>query len=141
MGGVCLYCPWTCRRLWPLFIFLTAIPCGFHCSQNPPRGNQWAVGHLMGKKSIESLTELQESNPDSAYLTSSETAGVTELGRYEHLMQALMQLKNQKPIEPQTADRLLHLQGDWREEGRDKYLREMSDLLLLALKLQDSDST
>ncbi|KAL7377377.1 hypothetical protein ABVT39_026601 [Epinephelus coioides] len=101
-----------------------------------PRGNHWAVGHLMGKKSIESQPELQETNHDSDYLMSSETAGVTE-----RLIEALMQQKSQKQTVPQTADRLLRLYSRWREEDRDKYLREMSDLLLLALKLQDSDST
>lgn len=124
-------------------------------------------GHLMGKKSIESQPELQETNHDSDYLTSSETAGVTE-----RLIEALMQQKSQKQTVPQTADRLLRLYSRWREEDRDKYLREvslwiirvhqwffkcylfsgeknkmvisplqMSDLLLLALKLQDNDST
>ncbi|XP_028456903.1 gastrin-releasing peptide isoform X2 [Perca flavescens] len=93
-------------------------------------------GHLMGKKSIESLPELQETNHDSDYLTPLETVGVTE-----RLMEALMQQKNQEQTTPQTADRLLRLQSSWREEDRDKYLREMSKLLLLALKLQDNEST
>eukprot|EP00064_Thunnus_orientalis_P005724 superscaffoldBa00000573_g5738 len=95
----------------------------------------------MGKKSIESPKELQDTNQDSDYLTPSETAGVIELDRYEGLMEALLQQKNQKQTMPQTADRLLFLRSGWREEDRDKYLREMSDLLLLASKLQDNDST
>ncbi|XP_034751731.1 gastrin-releasing peptide isoform X3 [Etheostoma cragini] len=115
-----------------------------YCSQSPaavlgkmyPRGNHWAVGHLMGKKSIESLPELQETNQDSDHLTPLEKAGVTE-----RLMEALMQQKNQKQTMPQTGDRLLRLQSGWREEDRDKYLRELSNLLLLALKLQDNEST
>ncbi|KAA8584484.1 hypothetical protein FQN60_008269 [Etheostoma spectabile] len=144
MSGVCLCFLWTCRPAWPLFIILATVPCMLYCSQSPaavvgkmyPRGNHWAVGHLMGKKSIESLPELQETNQDSDYLTPFETAGVTE-----RLMEALMQQKNQKQTTPQTADRLLRLQSGWREEDRDKYLREMSNLLLLALKLQDNEST
>ncbi|XP_029300906.1 gastrin-releasing peptide isoform X2 [Cottoperca gobio] len=108
------------------------MPCMLLCSDSPavvvgkmyPRGNHWAVGHLMGKKSIEHL-------PDRDYLTPSETAGVTE-----RLLEALMQHKNQKQTMPQTADMLLRLHGD-----RDKYLREMSDLLLLVLRLRDNDST
>lgn len=129
----------------------------------------------MGKKSIEDPPELQDSNQDSDYLTPSETVGVTQLDRYERLMEALLQLKNQKQMMPQTADRLLWLHSGWREEDKDKYLREvifsisdshtlifdpsfilrvlchvflhfitalqMSDLLLLALKLQYNDST
>lgn len=79
-------------------------------------------GHLMGKKSIESLPGLQGSNHDSDYLTPSETAaGVTE-----RLMEALMQQKNLKQTTPQSADRLLRLHSAWREEDRDKYLREVS---------------
>ncbi|XP_067430639.1 gastrin-releasing peptide [Thunnus thynnus] len=144
MGGVCL----CCRPVWPVFMILASLPCMLHCSENPaaavgkmyPRGNHWAVGHLMGKKSIESPKELQDTNQDSDYLTPSETAGVIELDRYEGLMEALLQQKNQKQTMPQTADRLLWLRSGWREEDRDKYLREMSDLLLLASKLQD-DST
>ncbi|XP_071321609.1 gastrin-releasing peptide isoform X1 [Trachinotus anak] len=149
MGGVCLCDSRTCRPVWPVLMILAAAPCVVHCSESPaaaagkmyPRGNHWAVGHLMGKKSIESLEEVQETNPDSDYLTPPEAAGVTELDRYERLMEALVQQKNLKQTKPQTADRLLRLRSGWREEDRDKYLREMSDLLLLALKLQGNDST
>ncbi|GAA6230064.1 gastrin-releasing peptide [Lates japonicus] len=149
MGGVCLCYSWTCRPVWPVFIILATIPCMLHSSESPaavvgkmyPRGNHWAVGHLMGKKSVETLPELQETNPDSNYLTPSETAGVTELDRFERLIEALLQRESQKQMRLQTADRLLRLRSGWRQEDRDKYLREMSDLLLLALKLQGNDST
>lgn len=78
----------------------------------------------MGKKSIESLPDLeQETNSD--YLPPSETAEVTELDVYERLMEALQQ-KNQKQTTPQTADWLLRLRSGWRDEDRDKYLREVS---------------
>lgn len=80
------------------------------------------TGHLMGKKSIESLSERQETNPDNDYLTPPETAGVTELDLYQRLMQQ----KTPKQMNPQTANRLLPLGGNWREENRDKYLREVS---------------
>ncbi|KAJ4926046.1 hypothetical protein JOQ06_008230 [Pogonophryne albipinna] len=133
MGGVCVWYSWTCRPMWPLFIILATMPCMLHSSESPaaavgkmyPRGNHWAVGHLMGKKSIE---PLQESEGERVYLS---PAGVTE-----RLLEALMQQKEQKP-----ADRLLLLHSGWRQEERDKYLREMSNLLLLALKLRDNGST
>ncbi|XP_063334418.1 gastrin-releasing peptide [Pelmatolapia mariae] len=139
MGGECLWYSWTCRPVWPVLIILATLPCILNCSESPaavvgkmyPRGNHWAVGHLMGKKSIE---EEQEVNPDRDYLTALKAARLTQ-----HLMQALMQPENPNQMMPQTADRLL--QRHWREEDREKYLAEMSDLLLLALKLQDSDST
>ncbi|KAK5879082.1 hypothetical protein CesoFtcFv8_024423 [Champsocephalus esox] len=136
MGGVCVCFSWTWRPMWPLFIILATMPCMLHSSESPaatvgkmyPRGNHWAVGHLMGKKSIE---PLQESEGERVYLSPSEAAGVTE-----RLLEALMQQKEQKP-----ADRLLLLHSGWRQEERDKYLREMSNLLLLALKLRDNGST
>ncbi|XP_023147727.1 gastrin-releasing peptide [Amphiprion ocellaris] len=148
MGGVCLCCSWTCRPVWPLFILLAAVTCVLHCSESPaavagkvyPRGNHWAVGHLMGKKSVESLPELQKANQDSDHLTPPQTARrLPELERYEHLMEALLHPKNQKQMkQPHTADRLLH--SSWREEDREKYLREMSHLLLLDWKRQDDSS-
>ncbi|XP_031610330.1 gastrin-releasing peptide isoform X1 [Oreochromis aureus] len=139
MGGECLWYSWTCRPVWPVLIILATVPCILNCSESPaavvgkmyPRGNHWAVGHLMGKKSIE---EEQAVNPDSDYLTALKAARLTQI-----LMQALMEPLNPNQMMPQTADRLL--QRHWREEDREKYLAEMSDLLLLALKLQDSDST
>lgn len=81
-------------------------------------------GHLMGKKSIESLPELQETNGD--YLTPSETARLTELDRYQALLEALMQQKNQQQMMPKTAKGvLLRLRSGRREEERE-YLREVS---------------
>ncbi|KAM7368875.1 hypothetical protein PAMP_013180 [Pampus punctatissimus] len=124
--GVCLCYSWTCRPVWPVFMILAALPCMLHCSESPaavvgkmyPRGNHWAVGHLMGKKSIESLPELQDTNQNSDYFTPSETAGVTELDRYERLMEVLLQQKNQKQKMPQTADMLLWLRSGLREENK-----------------------
>ncbi|XP_045923585.1 gastrin-releasing peptide [Micropterus dolomieu] len=132
MGRPCICFSWTCRPVWAVFIILATMPCVLYCSDSPaavvgkmyPRGNHWAVGHLMGKKSIESLPELQETNSD--YLTPPETAGPTEPDLYERLMEALMQQKNQKQMMPQTADGLFRLRSGWREEDRDKYLREVS---------------
>nr|XP_019937993.1 PREDICTED: gastrin-releasing peptide [Paralichthys olivaceus]XP_019937994.1 PREDICTED: gastrin-releasing peptide [Paralichthys olivaceus] len=148
MGGVSWGYPWTCR-LWPLVIILATLPgCSVQSSESPaavvgkmyPRGNHWAVGHLMGKKSIESLpADVQGTNPNSDHLLPSDT--VPELDRFEPLMEALTQQKNQNQMKPQTTDRLLRLHIGWREEDRDKYLRELSDLLLLALKLRGNDST
>uniref|UniRef100_A0A669D4Z9 Gastrin-releasing peptide n=1 Tax=Oreochromis niloticus TaxID=8128 RepID=A0A669D4Z9_ORENI len=109
--------------VWPVLIILATVPCILNCSESPaavvgkmyPRGNHWAVGHLMGKKSIE---EEQEVNPDSDYLTALKAARLTQI-----LMQALMQPQNPNQMMPQTADRLL--QRHWREEDREKYLAEV----------------
>lgn len=86
-------------------------------------------GHLMGKKSIETLPELQQANPDSDYLTPPET----EPGRYERLMEALVQQNNLKQMKAQIAGRLLHVGSGWRQEDRDKYLREVSPWGFIAL--------
>ncbi|KAM4528069.1 gastrin-releasing peptide [Odontesthes bonariensis] len=143
MGGVCLCYSWTCRPMWPVFIILAAIPCFSQCSESPaavvgkmyPRGNHWAVGHLMGKKSIKRLPALQEANFDRDYLTPSEPVRNCKLDRHERPMAAL-QPKNQKQRAPQ---RLPQLHSSWREQDRELYLRELSDLLHLALKLKDND--
>ncbi|XP_041826386.1 gastrin-releasing peptide isoform X2 [Melanotaenia boesemani] len=102
-----------------------------------PRGNHWAVGHLMGKKSIKSQPELQEAHTDKDYLTPSESVRISELDRHQTPVGAL-QPKNQKHMNPR---RLLQFHRSWREEERAEYLQEMSDLLLLALKLQDNGSS
>ncbi|XP_028319450.1 gastrin-releasing peptide [Gouania willdenowi] len=148
MCGGCL-CARSCRPLWSLLIILSAVPFTLHCSQSPavavaagaaaaaaagkiyPRGNHWAVGHLMGKKSAERLPELQREKHISEYFSSSET---TRIRGYECLMEALLQPRVQKPKRPYTTDRLVQLH-------REQPLRKMSDLLLLALKLQDRDFT
>lgn len=76
----------------------------------------------MGKKSIKSLTELQEANADSDYLTPPEAVGISDLDGHERPMEAL-QPKNQKQIVP---ERLPQLHSSWREEDTAKYLREVS---------------
>ncbi|XP_030006071.1 gastrin-releasing peptide-like [Sphaeramia orbicularis] len=145
MGGVCLCAySWTCRPVLPLFLILATMSCLLHCSESPapavgkmyPRGNHWAVGHLMGKKSINSL---QDTPQDTVQPRVSETAagpGTADLDPYQRLIQALLQQK--PPRREMTAQRA---NSRWREEERDKYLREMSELLLLALNLQDDTSS
>ncbi|XP_068430262.1 gastrin-releasing peptide [Clinocottus analis] len=133
-------CSRRCGAMWPLLVLLASIPSTLHCSHTPaavvgkmyPRGNHWAVGHLMGKKSVESSPEPRRTNPDGDDLAPSDRAEVT--GR---LLEALMQHKSQRQRKPAPAGRL---HGGWRQEERDKYLREVSDLILLALKLRDAAS-
>uniref|UniRef100_A0A665WV56 Uncharacterized protein n=1 Tax=Echeneis naucrates TaxID=173247 RepID=A0A665WV56_ECHNA len=131
MGGVCLCYSWTCRSVWPVFIMLVTLPCLMDCSQSPaaaagkvyPGRNHWAVGHLMGKKSIEVQPELK-TDPDSDHLQSPGTAEVTLLGQDVRLMATLAQQNNLKQMKPQTADGL-RLWSSWREEDGDKYPREV----------------
>ncbi|XP_008324282.1 gastrin-releasing peptide [Cynoglossus semilaevis] len=143
MREVCSCCPWTGRAVWPLFLFLVSLPCVFHCSQSQGavvgkmylRGNHWAVGHLMGKKSTEGL--LREIHRDSDYLTAFDRAEVTDLQSHDGLIKTLMQQKKPKQ-KPHTADRLIHLRSLWIEDNTDKYVGEISHLL--ALKLQNKGS-
>ncbi|XP_033845949.1 gastrin-releasing peptide [Periophthalmus magnuspinnatus] len=131
---------WTCRPFLPLFIVLAAMSCVFHSIESPapgkmyPRGNHWAVGHLMGKKSINSFATLQQSDPSSENLRASRTEEVTEPQRYARLMQQ----KSHKLKLPQTHSLALP-HSRRRREDRYKYLREITDLLLLALKLQENE--
>lgn len=81
-------------------------------------------GHLMGRKSIDTLPEHQGTNQD--YVTPPHTAGATELHPYERLAAALVHHKNQKQTSPPAAGSLLWLRSGWREDDRDKYLREVS---------------
>uniref|UniRef100_A0A3Q3AQB1 Gastrin-releasing peptide n=1 Tax=Kryptolebias marmoratus TaxID=37003 RepID=A0A3Q3AQB1_KRYMA len=81
-----------------------------------PRGNHWAVGHLMGKKSTESL---QEPNADSDYLTPSQSARIFELGQPERPAGAL-QPKDQSQ---KTLQKLLH--SSWRAGDREEHLQEV----------------
>ncbi|XP_037548324.1 gastrin-releasing peptide [Nematolebias whitei] len=137
MGGASLCSSWTCRPLWPLLIFLAASPGFSLCSEAPAaavgkmyaRGHHWAVGHLMGKKSIENLQE-----PNTSSLTPSQSVWTFELDLREGPAEVLPKNKKQN-----TLQKLLH--HSWRAGDSAKHLQEMSHLLLLALKLQDNDSS
>ncbi|XP_070408477.1 gastrin-releasing peptide isoform X2 [Nothobranchius furzeri] len=89
-------------------------------------------GHLMGKKSIKSLPEQQETNSYSLYLTPSHSARISELDQQEP------PLENLPTQRQRTLQRLFH--SIWREVDGEKHLQEMSNLLLLALKLQENTS-
>ncbi|XP_021175395.2 gastrin-releasing peptide [Fundulus heteroclitus] len=128
----------SCRTFWPVFIILAAAPCLLLCSERPalvvgkmyPRGNHWAVGHLMGKKSIKSLPEERQVNLDYLMLSQSD-----RIFDQDQTVEGFSQ-KNQGQTIPL---RLLHNRR--REDNRGKHLKEMSDLLLLALRLQDNESS
>uniref|UniRef100_A0A3P9HRD3 Gastrin-releasing peptide n=1 Tax=Oryzias latipes TaxID=8090 RepID=A0A3P9HRD3_ORYLA len=114
MGGECICCAWICRPLWTLFILLAATPCFLHCSENPaavggkmyPRGNHWAVGHLMGKKSIMSLPDVQ-----------------SKVVRISNRLDGALDAGNS--AEQTTPERLHQLQSSIREELGIKYPTEV----------------
>lgn len=121
----------------------------------------------MGKKSIERLPDPPETS--SGHPTPPDVAGATEPDEYQGLLEALVMLQNHGNTVSRAADWLRGQRSSWREEERDKYLREvslwlqhslgslveiegwiffstcvsalqMSHLLLWALKMQDGDS-
>ncbi|KAM9820852.1 gastrin-releasing peptide [Neosynchiropus ocellatus] len=143
MAALCLCPSWMCRPAWALFVMLVTFPSVFHCSDDPPapekmypRGNHWAVGHLMGKKSIGSPPKVLDT--DDFTSSDSETS---ELLTIKHLLEALVLQKSHKRMSTTADKRLRWIRSGWREKDRDDNLQEMSDLLLLLMKLQESDST
>lgn len=82
----------------------------------------------MGKKSTEGL--LREIHRDSDYLTAFDRAEVTDLQSHDGLIETLMQQKKPKQ-KPHTADRLIHLRSLWIEDNTDKYVGEVSLMLIL----------
>ncbi|XP_054908267.1 gastrin-releasing peptide [Poeciliopsis prolifica] len=129
---------WSCRALWPVFIILAAAPCLLRCAERPaasvvgkmyPRGNHWAVGHLMGKKSITSLPARQQEHLD--YLTLSQSDEIFDQDQTVKEMSAESQ-------EQTVLRKLLHSN---RRDNRGKHLREVLDLLILTLKQRDSESS
>lgn len=81
-------------------------------------------GHLMGKKSIERLPDPPEMS--SGHLTPPDVAGATEPDRYQGLLEALVLQQNHGNVVSRAADWLRGQRSGWREEERDKYLREVS---------------
>lgn len=91
----------------------------------------------MGKKSIERLSEKLEVSSDD--LTPSDQSVAAELDQYQGLLKALMLQKNHQEVMAGPADWLHWQRTSWREEERDKYLREVSlfmqHLLVSAVKI------
>lgn len=75
----------------------------------------------MGKKSIESLPVLRQTNAEGHYLRLPGAPGATQ-----RLTEAVMPQRSQKRTMPRAAGWLLRMRSGWREEERDKYLREVS---------------
>lgn len=73
----------------------------------------------MGKKSIDSFAALQHT--DSDYLRDARTEESTQLRRYARLVQRKAPAQMTAP----SAHRLALLRSRWRQEDRDKYLREV----------------
>ncbi|KAG7477098.1 hypothetical protein MATL_G00090560 [Megalops atlanticus] len=111
-----------------------------------PRGNHWAVGHLMGKKSTDSLFGSGESDRTShPFLPAPE--GGNHLDRHlqpsklvRNLIRVLVGLESQNQA---TAGRaaVLNSKKELEEHQTDRSLREVTGFLAEALGMKDSNSS
>ncbi|CAB1318197.1 unnamed protein product [Coregonus sp. 'balchen'] len=154
MGELCH--AWTYKPSLLIVIILLSISCMVHCSENVgsigkvyPRGNHWAVGHLMGKKSLDRLSGSEESsNRDSDYRYRPSTEKDKLLDRYVQpsklvrpFIRALGGLdnQNQRHEQGQAPSRLaLPKTRQWEETDRDRYLKQLTDLIRLAFKMKEN---
>ncbi|KAK7896534.1 hypothetical protein WMY93_021859 [Mugilogobius chulae] len=83
----------------------------------------------MGKKSLNSFSTLHHNDFDSGHLRDLRTEETTRLQRNARL--------KSHPVKPEQTHSLAPVHNRWRREDRYKYLREITDLLRLALKLQE----
>ncbi|KAL2099636.1 hypothetical protein ACEWY4_004030 [Coilia grayii] len=66
--------PWRCRQLIAISVIFTSVACEGQLNDAGkvyPRGNHWAVGHLMGKKSTDNLLEFGERDGDMGQFVAS----------------------------------------------------------------------
>ncbi|XP_031434082.1 gastrin-releasing peptide [Clupea harengus] len=146
--------PWRCRDLIALFIILTSVVCEDqldNAGKMYPRGNHWAVGHLMGKKSTDNLIESQERDRDMGQFVASPTGG-RELDRtlgpsspFWVLFRTLLAPEQDEVPVSQTLKQVQNILEERRRtvEQRElhRHLKEVADLLLQALIIGESSSS
>uniref|UniRef100_A0A8C6TB92 Gastrin-releasing peptide n=1 Tax=Neogobius melanostomus TaxID=47308 RepID=A0A8C6TB92_9GOBI len=113
----------------PLVVILATISCLLHSTESSvpagklyPRGNHWAVGHLMGKKSISSYASLQHRHEDE-YLRGARTTQAMALERRGLLQH---QTSKQKRAPTVTARKGALIRGRWRRVGIYRFLLEVA---------------
>uniref|UniRef100_A0A8C2A9C9 Gastrin-releasing peptide n=1 Tax=Cyprinus carpio TaxID=7962 RepID=A0A8C2A9C9_CYPCA len=140
-------------------IVLLAVLCDVYASDAQPigkvypRGNHWAVGHLMGKKSTDE--QVRPEDPEGGVETSMTTGDQDQqLERYnKHLLLPLLhvlmrgrmapELKGTEEIDAQKLlQHMLEERLQW-EEGheRDRQVKLAEDFLLRALLMQDDNES
>ncbi|KAK0133307.1 Gastrin-releasing peptide [Merluccius polli] len=129
--ALCVSFPWTCRPvLLHTVILLATLPLPGRCSHGPatlgsksfPRGNHWAVGHLMGRKSVEMLPDPPQEVADYP-LTSSEPRDATLDQQYPSTLDRA--LFGSSHHSQRQTDRRFVEKTKRREEARYQYLREV----------------
>ncbi|XP_060790944.1 gastrin-releasing peptide isoform X2 [Neoarius graeffei] len=100
------------------------------------RGNHWAVGHLMGKKSIDET--LDSDDPDvnaQAYLITAESDTHTKPSRLlKALIKALAGPERETEDKMERQELLMELRRQWEEQLAERFL-------LLALNTRDADAS
>ncbi|KAK9955098.1 hypothetical protein ABG768_015001 [Culter alburnus] len=156
MGVMCLV--WRYRLV--VSMILVVVLCDVYASDAQsigkvyPRGNHWAVGHLMGKKSTDEQVRPEESEgDDKTFMT---TSGL-QLERFnKHLLPPLLyalmrgrteagSMQEQEGAEEISASKLLQRmltnRRQWEEDHeRGRQVKLIADLLK-ALRMQDDNES
>uniref|UniRef100_A0A673L8P6 Gastrin-releasing peptide n=2 Tax=Sinocyclocheilus rhinocerous TaxID=307959 RepID=A0A673L8P6_9TELE len=120
-----------------------------------PRGNHWAVGHLMGKKSTDE--QVRPEDPEDNAETSMTTLDQDQqLERYnKHLLLPLLHTLMRGRMAPESMlegteeidthkllQRMLEERRQWEEvHERDRQVKLAEDVLLRALLMQDDNES
>ncbi|XP_041914876.1 gastrin-releasing peptide [Alosa sapidissima] len=147
--------PWRCRQLIAIVIILTSVVCDGQLDNSGkmyPRGNHWAVGHLMGKKSTDTQIESEERDRDMGQFATSSSTGGRELDRtlgpsspfWAFIRTLLTTEQDEVPV----SQNIKHIQKILEErrqadEQRElhRHLKEVADWLLQALVRKQSKSS
>ncbi|XP_077050258.1 gastrin-releasing peptide [Siphateles boraxobius] len=152
MGVMCLV--WRYRLT--VSMILVFVLCGVFASDAQPigkvypRGNHWAVGHLMGKKSTDEQVRPEESEGDEKTLMRTPDQDLLLERFNKHLpplLHALMRGRKGAESMPDGTEeidvskllqRMLTKRRQWEEDHeRDRQVKLVEDFLLKALRMQD----
>ncbi|KAL6469889.1 hypothetical protein MHYP_G00210080 [Metynnis hypsauchen] len=153
---------WRHRLAIPAFAVLVFIVCGARAERETqlaklvyPRGNQravadgksayphWAIGHLMGKKSIdEPLFSDELDGGGGQYLTAPEAEERTQPSRFlQALITALAGPENELERDASLRQQRALEQRKLLEEQLEREREQAAKLLLLAFNMKDADTS
>ncbi|KAK7143214.1 hypothetical protein R3I93_014394 [Phoxinus phoxinus] len=136
-------------------MILVVVLCGVYASDAQPigkvypRGNHWAVGHLMGKKSTDEQVRPEESEGDKTFMTTPDQDLLLERFN-KHLPPLLYALMRGRTGAESTEEidalkllqRMLTKRRQWEEDHeRDRQVKLVEDFLLKALRMQDDNQS
>ncbi|XP_067107183.1 gastrin-releasing peptide [Osmerus mordax] len=133
--------PWIYKPSSSMVVILLSITCVMQCSENPatienvyPRGNHWAVGHLMGKKSLDGLSGAEERAQASDHVRLPE-----ENKRPSRLYGSLL-LGQEAQRQPPLRLALFRSRQQEQQE-RDVFIQQLESLLLQVLNTKENSSS